>query len=70
MMQTAIDETVTVRTRYVGQHLRVQLVREADTPYTDDAPPGHDVVQAELVIEPGCRVTIGTNGVRIETLDG
>lgn len=59
-----LHERVTVRTTAVGQYLRVELVRER--PWAN----GEDMVQAELLIEPGCKVTLGRSGLKVERLDG
>ena len=67
----ALEERVTVRTRYTGQHLRVVLERQIDgeVPGNPDAEYIRQVPQAELIIEAGTRVFIGRGGVRIETME-
>lgn len=69
---TALAEHVTVRTRYVGQHLRVLLERRVEryVPGDPDAEVVEHVPQAELIIEAGTKVTIGRHGVRVEPLEG
>lgn len=67
-MHVTANERLVVRTQYPGQALRVQLVlaqKEADLSLV--APQDATTV-AELVIEPGCRVIIGRDGIRHEQL--
>ena len=65
----AHEEVVVVRTLYPGQYLRVRLERTSDRLGLDGYRHIEQIPQAELIIEPGCRVTIGSHGLRVEPLE-
>ena len=62
-------ERVLVRTQYVGQGLRVTLLRTVTRQLHALCTETRDVVQAELYIASGHRLVVEDGGIRVQRLE-